>query len=84
MNWLPASACPTCNEPFFLRKTSASVFDFSSCTDKLLSVVHIYVYAYQIDQVGRDFYSIRQDSTHSLQEIVTAEKDLHLNSQGAS
>ena len=84
LNWLPASACPTCNEPFFLRKTSVSVFDFSSCTDKLLGVVHIYVYAYQIDQVGRDFYSIRQDSTHSLQEIVTAEKDLHLNSQGAS
>ena len=60
------------------------MLDFSLCVDKLLSVVHIYVYAYQIDQVERDFYFIRQDSTHSLQEIVTEEKELHLNSQEVS
>ena len=74
-------ACPPCNEHVSLRKTGASVFDFSLCVDKLLSVIHIHVYAYQIEQVERDFYSIRQGSTHSLQEIVTEEKDLHLNSQ---
>ena len=60
------------------------MLDFSLCVDKLLSVVHIYVYAYQIDQVERDFYFIRQDSTHCLQEIVTEEKELHLNSQEVS
>ena len=37
-----------------------------------------------LDQVEGDFYSTRQDGTHSQQEVVTEETDLHPNSQEVS
>ena len=36
-----------------------------------------------IDEVERDF-SMRQDSIHSQEEVVTEERDTHLNSQEVS
>ena len=38
----------------------------------------------ELDQVERDFFSVRQDYAHAQQEEVTEERDLCANSQEVS